>query len=323
MKTRSRIRLYLALSFFILPLCLAADQHQALNYDTAQKAYAVIQKAQTIYSFCEPCGDAAPRKVAVNETGFEGQGDNFAVKVNGRDIDLAYTYVKSGDRWQNLALMLGLSATGVSRVLDESKIPEDTDAKKASQESGIPFLSQLEKEVADEYNLARTNPGSYAKLLADTRKYYRGRMLEVPGRVRIMTNEGVGAVDEAVRFLEGASPVPPLTPSKGMSRAAKDHAVDTGPRGTVGHYGSDGSSPSARMNRYGTWRRSSGENIAYGYNIAREIVMQLIVDDGVAGRGHRKNIFNPAYRRIGVGYGPHRQYRHMCVQTLAGEYAEK
>lgn len=323
MKTRNKLFLIFSFSILFLPLFLAADQHQVLNYDAAQRAYAIVQKASAIYSYCEPCGDKAPRKVAVNETGFEGRGDNFTVKVNGSEIDLAYTFVKSGERWENLALMLGLAATGVSRVLDQSKLPEDVDAKKASEQSGIPYLSQIEKEVADEYNLARTNPRAYAKFLTDTRGYYRGRMLEIPGRVRIMTNEGVAAVDEAIGYLERAAAVGALEPSKGMSRAAKDHVADTGPRGSVGHYGSDGSSPSARINRYGTWRRTSGENIAYGHNIAREIVMQLIVDDGVAGRGHRRNIFNPAYRRIGVGFGPHRQYGHMCVQTLAGEYVER
>ncbi|MBP7584680.1 MAG: CAP domain-containing protein [Spirochaetes bacterium] len=322
MRTRTKLAT-ITLPLLLLPFILFADQHQVLNSGTAQRAYEILRKAQAIYSYCEPCGDSAPEKIGVNETGFEGRGDSFSVKVNGREIDLAYVYVKNGERWENLALLLGLATTGVSRVLDGSKLPEDREAGKATRQSDVPYLTQIEKEVVDEYNLARTNPGAYAGFIAETRKYYRGRYLEMPGRVRLITREGVAAVDEALRFLEGAAAVGSLEPSKGMSRAAKDHVEDTGPRGSVGHGGGDGSNPSSRMNRYGSWRRTSGENIAYGHGVAREIVMQLIIDDGVAGRGHRKNIFNPAYRRIGVGFGPHRQYGHMCVQTLAGEYAEK
>ena len=42
------------------------------------------------------------------------------------------------------------------------------------------------------------------------------------------------------------------------------------------------------------------------------IICQLIIDDGVSNRGHRTNIFKPAYKVCGIGVGPHKGFKHMC-----------
>ncbi len=216
-----------------------------------------------------------------------------------------------------------MKISGVPQELDVTTLADFQEEKKISSPSDIPYLTALEKGVVDEYNLARTNPKKYAEFLAEYKKYYNGPYRDIPGEIRIVTNEGLEAVDEAIRFLQSASPCPPLSPSRGMSKAAKDHVNDIGPKSIVGHLGSDRSTPFIRMNRYGTWQKTAGENISFGKRSAREIVIQLIIDDGVPSRGHRKNIFNCKFNRIGVAFGPHGRYGSMCVQTLAGEYIEK
>ena len=64
------------------------------------------------------------------------------------------------------------------------------------------------------------------------------------------------------------------------------------------------------------------ENIAYGRHTAREIVLALIVDDGVRGRGHRKNIFNPTYNVAGAAYGSHARFGSVCSIDFASGYVE-
>jgi uncharacterized protein YkwD len=185
------------------------------------------------------------------------------------------------------------------------------------------YLSTLENEVLDEINLARTNPKTYARLLADYRATFRGNIVKRPGKVDLRTNEGTRAVDEAIAALNRQAPLPALRPSKGMSLAASEHAHDTGPKGKTGHTGSDGSKSSQRISRHGQWQRTAGENISYGGATGRAVLTQLIVDDGVPSRGHRKNIFNKNFGVIGIGCGPHKRYGMMCVQTFAGDYKEK
>ena len=185
------------------------------------------------------------------------------------------------------------------------------------------FLSPLEHAVVSEINKARTAPKDYASLLEEYKKYYDKKLLKLPGETPILTKEGGRAVVEAIRYLRSIKPLPPLNPSKGMSSGARDHVEDQGSSGSTRHKGRGGSRPWERVNRYGTWEQSIGENIAYGSDKARNMVMYLIIDDGVSGRGHRKTIFNPDFRVIGVACGHHPTYGTVCVITFAGGYKEK
>jgi uncharacterized protein YkwD len=162
--------------------------------------------------------------------------------------------------------------------------------------------------VVRELNLARENPKLYATLVAESRPNH---MIE-HGR----------AVDEAVHFLQKTHPLPPLTLSAGMSHAAADHCAEQA-RGQLGHEGSDRSHGGDRISRYGDWSTTWGENISYSRKTAREVVLALIIDDGIRGRGHRKNIFNPKFNFAGAAFGPHARYRTICTIDFAGGYAER
>jgi uncharacterized protein YkwD len=185
------------------------------------------------------------------------------------------------------------------------------------------YLSPLEKAVVHEINLARTAPKDYASFLEQFKKYYHEKLIKLPNETLIITKEGVEALMEATRFLRSTKPVPLLKLSKGMSLGAKDHMKDLRSSGGSQHRGIDGSEPRDRVNRYGTWQKMISENIAFGHDRAKNIVISLIIDDGVPHRGHRKNIFNSDFRVIGVACGEHPNYKTICVITFAGGYIEK
>jgi uncharacterized protein YkwD len=78
----------------------------------------------------------------------------------------------------------------------------------------------------------------------------------------------------------------------------------------------------SRISRYGVVAQGWAENIAYGQRSARATVMALIVDAGVRGRDHRRNIFNPNYNAAEAAYGPHARYDNVCSIDFASGYAE-
>lgn len=125
----------------------------------------------------------------------------------------------------------------------------------------------------------------------------------------MMTNEGVPAVEEAIAFLRNVAPTYTLSWNGDVWKSCRDHVEDQGPASATGHTGSDGSSPSTRMARYGNVITPSGENLAYGPIDALDAVVQLIIDDGVPGRGHRSNIFASGYLEFGSFFGNHTYYR--------------
>src|ERR1051326_2339022 len=179
----------------------------------------------------------------------------------------------------------------------------------AARENAAPQAQQAPPPaVIREINLARENPQLYATFVAESRP-------------RFMIEHG-RAVDEAVRFLQKAHPLPALTLSAGMSHAAADHCADQ-IGGQLGHDGSDRSHGGERISRYGSWSTTWGENISYSRKTAREVVVALIVDDGTRSRSHRKNIFNSKFNYAGAAFGPHARYRTVCTIDFAGGYAER
>lgn len=191
--------------------------------------------------------------------------------------------------------------------------------------SHISYLSELEKEVIFELNKVRSNPEKYAKeYLVPLESFYIGKKFYYPDQLPIETHEGRKALAECIRFLTiEANPASPLKSSKGLWLAAKDHVEDQSGNGKVGHIGKDQSNFSNRIERYGEWEVAAAENISYGNTEAQQIVISLLIDDGIKSRGHRTNILNPSFKVVGVSCGNHPQYGKMCVMDFAGGFKNK
>ncbi|EKD27043.1 MAG: allergen V5/TPX-1 family protein [uncultured bacterium] len=181
----------------------------------------------------------------------------------------------------------------------------------------------LAKLICEEINTVRTQPLSYVQYLESLIPLFDGKIFNRLIGNPLRTKEGVKAVNEAIKFIKTSKSMNSLVMSEGLSKAALDHANDLGLTGLAGHEGSDGSYAEQRINRYGTWTIRIGENISYGRDVPRDIVSDLIIDDGVSDRGHRKNIFNPDFNLIGVALGKHAKYGIVCVITFAAKYEEK
>jgi uncharacterized protein YkwD len=192
-------------------------------------------------------------------------------------------------------------------------------AQVPAQEKATAF----ERAVVQEMSEVRVSPRAYARHLRELRAYFKGTLWERPERVPLRTEEGVAALDEAIAFLETVRPVGPLRFNEGLARAARLHARDIGSRGVLDHVGADGSRLSTRLNRRGTWQGLIAENIGTMEEDPRQVVIQLLVDDGVANRGHRHNLFNPDLHQAGAGSAPHREYRWVTVIDYADGFVEQ
>lgn len=185
------------------------------------------------------------------------------------------------------------------------------------------FDQILAKEVLAEINLARTRPQIYADFARQFRTHFRGNSYTLPGSTtRIQSNEGVKAVDEAILFLSRQKPLLPLTWSDGLGAAAGELAEEQSRSGDIGHTGRQSRSMRERIERHGEWVGQIGENIGYGPKDPRDMAMQMIIDDGVPDRGHRKNVFSTAYATAGIACGAHPRFRSMCVVDFAGGFRE-
>ena len=169
--------------------------------------------------------------------------------------------------------------------------------------------------IIEEINRCRTNPANYAEttLKRHLNRFINDNIYRDTNGAHIQTMEGRQRVLAAINELKNMQPVEPLVYDEDLTKAARFHCNDTGPAGIMDHESSDGTSMGDRLRRFVKNPRALGENIDYGNSTAEDIIVSLVIDDGVPNRGHLKNIMNPTYRHAGAAIGKHKQYDFMCT----------
>jgi uncharacterized protein YkwD len=111
-------------------------------------------------------------------------------------------------------------------------------------------------------------------------------------------------LEEVCRLTNRARAAQGLQPLKleiGRSEVAQAHAEDMWARSFFDHVNPDGKDPFDRLNDRSLTYRAAGENIAYGQTTA-----QQVVDSWMASTGHRTNILNPKFVKLGLGLSNNR-----------------
>lgn len=175
---------------------------------------------------------------------------------------------------------------------------KQTDLEMANTASKADYLTEEEKKVIFLCNLARINGKLFkesflAKYIADN---------EIPEDSYILSLK---------KTLNKTKKLRCMMPAEDLSDIAKKYAIEAGEKGWEGHR-----NYTARFRVVKDKYSSTGENCAYGYDDATDIVITLLVDKDIPDLGHRKNILNKDFSNIGVSIQPHKDYEVNCVMDF-------
>lgn len=132
--------------------------------------------------------------------------------------------------------------------------------------------------------------------VADPDLIYPGESLNIP-----QLDQGVLSFEaEVVRLVNAIrreSGLGELSLNWELSRVARYKSQDMADNFYFSHTSPTYGSPFQMIRAFGLTYRTAGENIAYGYPTP-----QAVVNSWMNSEGHRKNILNPSFTQIGVGY---------------------
>jgi hypothetical protein len=188
------------------------------------------------------------------------------------------------------------------------------------------YMKESEKAMIREINLLRSNPKGYIvyidEYLAVARKSPEkigsGQMKYsltfnyelVDGVEKLKSIDTVWmdkpesdeeAAASLERELDTAGPLSILKPDEGIYEAVKSYARDQDAHNwSLKHIGSDGSWPWDRIRKFSPGMQEGNENIASRFPepTVRQIVIQLLIDTGIPGYGHRANLLDPRWTHI-------------------------
>lgn len=132
-------------------------------------------------------------------------------------------------------------------------------------------LTNREKEMINEINSLRSNPARYCTYVEN---YLQKN--DVDDEIKIAAKELIGV-------LKKLEPLPPLTLNLLMYNDARQYGLLMAKRNIFEH----SSLPYA-------------ENLSLGYKDIRDAIVDLLIDEGIPDRGHRKILLNEKIKHVAV-----------------------
>jgi uncharacterized protein YkwD len=148
------------------------------------------------------------------------------------------------------------------------------------------YMSGEEKKLICMLNMARMNPKLFCKTVV--KKYPA-----LSGSPQMVNSSYYKSL---VKMLNSTKAMGPLQPDEKCYNSAQCHAYTSGTKGYTGH---DRQTDSCLDKR-----SFNGECCDYGHDKAIQILMSLLVDEGVASLGHRSICFS-SYKVMAVSIEPH------------------
>jgi uncharacterized protein YkwD len=163
----------------------------------------------------------------------------------------------------------------------------------------VNYLSEEEKKVILFMNMARHDGPLFARTFLET--YVKEN--------QVVNSAYLKSLRKDLNKMEGLRP---LHPERDLTAVAQEHALKSGQKGQVGHQDFNRRFEPLMGNPY----MHVGENCSYGFETAIDIVVSLLIDEGVKDQGHRLNILSVDFNSIGVAIRPHTSYRINCVMDF-------
>lgn len=208
-----------------------------------------------------------------------------------------------------LILFLRMTATAFSQAGSPFTAEE---YERANTAAHVAYLSQNEKEVIRQLNLARMDARRYCDYYVEQFVNYQNTIYSpkiLPSNRYLKSLKA-----DAIKVKN----LPLLYPDERLGRSSAFHARDMGITGRTGHDSSNGKPFEKRLLKYlGTDTLAYGENCSYGFEEASYIVSDLLIDNGITSLGHRHNILDPEYHSVGVGIFTHTVYQYNCVMDFS------
>lgn len=151
-------------------------------------------------------------------------------------------------------------------------------------------------KIAVKYEVGLSEIKNANKQIVNPDLIYPGQVLNIPKTDTAVVNyenEVIRLVNE-IRVKNGLNP---LISDWELSRVARYKSQDMKDNNYFSHTSPVYGSPFNMMKKFGISYKTAAENIAKGQKTP-----QAVVNSWMNSSGHRANILNPSYKKIGVGY---------------------